>query len=77
LSQDVVVALSLISQVTGLISVLALYVASIGVPWNRQTWKGESNYEVRRRRLQVLMAWIGVPCAVVAVGCQMTITLYS
>lgn len=77
MSQDVVVALSLISQVTGLISVLALYVASIGVPWNRQTWKGESNYEVRRRRLQVLMAWIGVPCAVVAVGCQMTITLYS
>lgn len=77
MTHDAIIALSLISQITGLVSVLALYVSSIGVPWDRQSWKGETPYEVRRRRIQILMAWIGVPCAIVAVGCQMAITLWS
>ena len=56
MSPGTVVALSLISQATGLVSVLALYVASIGVPWKSQTWKGSIPSEVRHRKRQILMA---------------------
>ena len=70
-------ALNLISQATGLVSILALYVASIGVPWEKRSWGGKTPYEVKQRNRQILMAWIGVPCAVTAVGCQTAITLFG
>jgi len=75
MSPETVTMLSLISQGTGLISILALYVASIGVPWEKKSWKGETEYEIRRLKRQKLTAWIGVPCALIAVGCQTAITM--
>ena len=74
---DTVTLLNLISQATGLISILALYVATIGVPWDKASWKGKTDYEVRRRKRQLWMAGIGVPCAFSAIGSQTVITLFG
>ena len=75
MTRDIAVALNLVSQATGLVSVLALYVNSIGVPWDRQSWDGRTPFEQRRRRRQIVCACIAIPCALVAVGCQTTLTL--
>lgn len=77
MSPETVTLLNLVSQATGLASILALYVASIGVPWDQQSWKGQTDFEVRHRKRQIWMARIGVPCAIIAVGCQTAITLFD
>ena len=48
----------------------ALYVNSIGVPWDKQSWKASTPFEIARRRCQIICAWIGMPCAIIAVSCQ-------
>ena len=70
--------LSYISQATGLVAALTLFYASIAVPWQKQTWKGESPEEVRhRRRQQRLLCWAGIPCTLFAVACQTAITVIT
>jgi hypothetical protein len=72
-----VFTLNLISQAAGLVSVLALYYAGIGVPWDKQSWKGVTEFEVQRRQRQYWSAWVGIPCTFIAVGCQTAITLWG
>jgi hypothetical protein len=74
--RDWVATLNLISQAAALISILGLYANSISVPWDLRSWKGKTPWELRRRRRQILAAWIGVPCAFIAVGCQTALTLW-
>lgn len=66
--------LSYLSHATGLIAVLALYVGSLGFPFEKQTWKGQSPPERRHRLRQRVLRWVGLPCVFITVGCQMAIT---
>ena len=67
--------LALISQAAGLISILTLFYASIGMPFDKISWEGQTPQEKRHRRKQNILKWIGIPCAFIAVGCQTLITL--
>lgn len=67
-------ALSYVSQATGLVAVLALYVGSLGFPFEEQTWKGQSPPERSHRRRQRILRWVGLPCVFISVGCQTAIT---
>ena len=77
MTKDTIILLNLVSQAAGLLSVVLLYMNSIGVPWDKQTWKGASTFEQKRYRRQLVCAWIGIPCAIMAVGCQTVITLWG
>ena len=70
-------ALSYLSQATGLVAVLALYWASLGVPFEMQSWKGKTPREVRHKRRQHVLKWIGLPCVFISVGCQTVITVFG
>ncbi|HKD30897.1 MAG TPA: hypothetical protein VKC66_33940 [Xanthobacteraceae bacterium] len=73
---DTLKLLEFISEGTGLLSVLLLYWASLAVPAGMKSWSGESEPEKRWDSRAKVLAWIGVPCAVIAVGCQAIITIY-
>lgn len=66
--------LAYVSHATGLIAVLALYVGSLGFPFEKQTWKGQSQPERSHRLRQRVLQWIGLPCVFITVGCQFAIT---
>ena len=68
--------LQLLSQATGLMSAFVLYYASFGVKWEKQTWDGTSPHELAVQRRQKILGWLGVACAVVAVGSQTILTLW-
>ena len=44
------VLLTLVSQATGLISILTLFYASIGVPFHKISWEGQTPHEKRHRK---------------------------
>ena len=69
-----VLCLSYAGHGTGLVTVLALYYASIGVPWKKQTWDGASDAELQHVQRQVILKWIGLPSAFISVGCQIAVT---
>ena len=70
------IVLNLISQITALVSLVVLYLASFGVPWKKQSFSGETPKELRhKRRQRILGWWIGLPCGVTAVLCQFVITI--
>ena len=54
-------------------AVLALYGASLGVPFEIQSWKGKTPPEVSHKRRQWVLKWIGLPCVLVSFGCQFAI----
>ena len=59
-------------------ALLLLYFGSLGVPNTIRSWGGESEPEKRWRRRARLLVWVtGVPCAIIAVGCQTIITIYQ
>jgi hypothetical protein len=68
--------LEFVSEGTGLLSVLLLYWASLAVPASMRSWSGESKTEKRWDFRAKLLTRIGIPCAVIAVGCQAIITFY-
>jgi len=65
--------LELISVTTAFVSGMLLYYGSLGVPPEEQSYKGQTPYELAIKRRQRLMVWIGIPCAVIAFGCQVWI----
>ena len=77
MSPETEIALNLVSQATGLISILSLFWASLGVPHDKESWKGSTAFEIMHRKRRRVLKWIGIPCAVIAVGCQTVITLWS
>jgi hypothetical protein len=50
--------------------VLLLYLGSLGVPHTIKSWSGESEPEKWWRWRTRLLVWVGIPFAIVAVGCQ-------
>jgi hypothetical protein len=70
-------ALSYVSQGTGLIGVLALYVGSLGFPFEKRSWKGKTPAEGRHKRRQQVLKWVGLPCVFISVGCQTAITVFG
>jgi hypothetical protein len=74
---ETVKLLEFVSQGTGLASVLLLYFGSLAVPHGIRSWSGESEPEKRWHRRAVFLVIIGVPCAIIAVGCQTIITIYG
>ena len=71
------VILNLISQATALGSIAALFYSSVGVPWEMQSWKGNTEPEKRWRQRQRILAWaIGFPLAAGSIGCQTFLTLF-
>jgi hypothetical protein len=71
------VALQFVSQFAGLISILILYWAGFGVPWELQTWDGGTPVELGTVIGQKILGYIGLVCALIAAGCQMILTLQA
>ena len=76
MTQDVATALNLISIGTAAAAALLLYAGSLGVPWKIQTWSGESKAEKRYIQIRACMAWIGIPCVIIVVVCQIAVILW-
>jgi hypothetical protein len=69
------VALNLISQGAALVSIVTLYVASVGIPGHEETWDGEES--IQRERRNKKLAWaVGIPAAIMSVGCQTILTIW-
>ena len=69
--------MSYIGLATGLGAVLALYWSSIGIPFEKQSWKGKTAPEVSHKRRQQVLKWIGLPCVFVSFVCQFAIVYLS
>jgi hypothetical protein len=70
------VALSLLSQSAALVSVFALYYASLRFPGG-ESWDENTEKEKRWRNQRATWAWaIGFPAAVVSIGAQTVLTLW-
>jgi hypothetical protein len=67
--------LELVSVCAAFTSGMLLYYGSLGIPWGMQSWSGESPAELRMKRKQTLMVWVGVPCAIIAFVVQVVIIL--
>ena len=67
--------LSYISQAAGLISILTLFWASLDISFHEASWGGQTSREKSHRRKKRVLKRIGIPCAIIAVGCQTAITL--
>ena len=70
MSHGWIIALNLGSVVLGAIAALLLYVGSLTIPWKLRTWSGESDIEKRYGRTQSIMAWLGIPCVLLAATLQ-------
>jgi hypothetical protein len=75
MSPELVKALNLISEVTAAASALLLYWGSLSAPWSIQSYSGDSEPEQRYRHTRRAMVCIGIPCVVIAAGCQIAVTL--
>ena len=58
--------IQLVAVVTGFTAALTLFYGSIGVPWQLQSWGGQTSDEQRWRRRQAIMKWIGMPAATIS-----------
>jgi hypothetical protein len=58
--------LQTISTVAALISALCLYYGSLGVPFEIQSYKGQSPRELAVKRREKILKWIGIPSAIIA-----------
>ena len=70
-----VTLINLASQVLGLISLVVLYLASFGVPYDGETWKGISQKELSTRYRQKWLGCLGITCGVSAILLQMMLTI--
>jgi hypothetical protein len=68
-------ALNLVSVVAGAAAALLLYWASLSVPWKLRSWTGETPVEKRYERIQHIMAWVGIPCVLIAAVCQAVVAI--
>jgi hypothetical protein len=70
-----VVSLNLVSVIASMVSAFCLYWASLTVPWKLRSYGGETPVEKKYDRTQRIMAWIGLPCVVIAGVCQAAVIL--
>lgn len=69
-------AIQLLAIASGFVAAMTLFGASLAVPWNMQSWDGETNEEKRFRRRRQIMKWIGIPSAVLSATCQVAVTVW-
>jgi hypothetical protein len=67
--------LELISVSTAFASGMLLYYGSLGIPWEMQTYKGQTERELEIKRRQKLMTRVGIPCAITAFVVQVIVIL--
>jgi hypothetical protein len=67
--------LELTSVIFAFISGMTLYYAGLGVPDEDKSWKGQTPKERAIKRRQTVMAWLGIPAAVVALIAQIAVIL--
>jgi hypothetical protein len=68
-------ALELVSVTAAFASGLLLYYGSLGVPREKESWKGKTEIELAIKRRQRAMTWVGIPCAVIAYLSQLAVIL--
>ena len=66
--------LSWVSWASGLTAALTLFWAGIGAA---KSWKGTSPHDIRLKRRQKVLKWIGLPCVFVSFGCQAALKVVS
>jgi hypothetical protein len=62
--------LELVSVTAAFASGMLLYYGSLGVPREKESWKGRTELELAIKRRQRAMVLIGIPCAILAFLCQ-------
>jgi hypothetical protein len=77
MSHGWVMVLNLGSVIFGTAAALLLYVGSLTVPWKLRSWSGETDIEKRYGRTQSLMAWIGIPCVLLAAAFQAVAIIFG
>jgi hypothetical protein len=65
----------IVSVGAAFVSAMTLYYGSLGIPDEEKTWKGQTPRELATKRRQKVMAWIGLPCAVLAFVSQLVVIL--
>ena len=68
--------IQLVAVASALFAALTLFYGSIGIPAQRQSWKGATWFEQRWRRRQRALKWIGLPSAVLSASCQIVAILW-
>ena len=66
----------LIAILTGLLAAVTLFYGSLGIPWESQSWSGESPREKALKRRNQVLAWVGLPALFISGGCQLAVTLW-
>jgi hypothetical protein len=72
-----IVTLNLVSISAWMVSSFCLYWASLTIPWKNRSYGGETPIEKKYERTQWIMASIGLPCVVIASGCEAVAVLWS
>jgi hypothetical protein len=55
---------------------MTLYYGSLGISHEDKSWGGKTPRELAINRRQKVMAWIGIPCAVLALISQLIVIFY-
>jgi hypothetical protein len=76
-SHSWIMALNLMSVVTGAAAALLLYWGSLSVPWKIRSWTGETPAEQHYERARRIMKWIGIPCVFIAAICQVIVAIVT
>jgi hypothetical protein len=64
------------SGIAAFISIMTLYYGSLGISHEDKSWGGKTPRELAINRRQKVMAWIGIPCAVLALISQLIVIFY-
>ncbi len=77
MSHGLLIALNLGSVILGACAALLLYLGGLTVPWKLRSWTGETDIEKRYERTQSLMAWLGIPCVLLAAAFQAVVIIFG
>jgi hypothetical protein len=67
--------LNVTSAIAAGTAALLLYWGSLSAPWKLQSWTGETPDEQRWERIRRIMKWVGIPCVIIAVICQVIVAI--
>jgi hypothetical protein len=62
--------------IAAFVSAMVLYYGALGAHRELQNQKEHPDTQVRRRRRQRAMRWVGMPAAAIALVCQLIVILY-
>jgi hypothetical protein len=76
MSAEAYLTLQILAAAGALAAALFLYFGSLGVPFELQTWKGQTDTELRIKRRQRIMKWAGIASALLSFFCTVLAILY-